>query len=118
VESIDSNLCFRVQIGVEQLFTQLMRPKLRSFITDMYKDVTYSLDEDGYTAAEYHDLVRKRFVKAWENLMEGYKDTLTDENFRTLLSLTLDVILRPWEKFMMSMKFTEVRHVLLPGPRD
>ena len=50
-----------------------MRPKLRTFIVDVYRDVSYTLDDDGYTAAEYQDLVRKRFVKAWEGLIDGYK---------------------------------------------
>lgn len=58
---------------MEQLFNQLLRPKLRTFIPDVYKDVSYVLDEDGYSAAELQDLVRKRFVKAWEGLIEGYK---------------------------------------------
>ena len=31
------------------------------------------LDDDSYAAAEYNDIVRKRFTKAWENLVEGYK---------------------------------------------
>jgi len=50
-----------------------MRPKLRTLIVDVYRDVSYSLDDDGYTAAEYQELVRKRFVKAWEALIDGYK---------------------------------------------
>jgi hypothetical protein len=58
---------------VEQLFNQLMRPKLRTLIVDVYRDVTYALDDDGYTATEYQDVVRKRFVKAWEGLIDGYK---------------------------------------------
>ena len=59
--------------GVEQLFNQLLRPKLRTFIPDIYKDVSYVLDDDGYSAAELQDTVRKRFVKAWEALIDGYK---------------------------------------------
>ena len=43
------------------------------FIPDVYKDVSYVLDDDSYTIAEYNDVVRKRFVKAWEGLVEGYK---------------------------------------------
>jgi len=39
----------------------------------VYKDVTYILDEDGYAAADYQDLVRKRFIKSWEALIDGYK---------------------------------------------
>lgn len=50
-----------------------MRPKLRTLVVDVYRDVSYALDDDGYTAAEYQDLIRKRFVKAWEGLIDGYK---------------------------------------------
>lgn len=50
-----------------------MRPRLRNLITDVYKDVAYVLDEDAYSASEYQDVVRKRFVKAWEALVDGYK---------------------------------------------
>jgi|SRR5712671_1013514 len=62
-----------LRVGVEQLFNQLLRPKLRTLLVDVYKDVSYVLDEDAYAAAEYQDVVRKRFVKAWEGLAEGYK---------------------------------------------
>lgn len=62
-----------MQVGVEQLFNQLMRPKLRTLISDVYKDVSYVLDDDAYSAAEYKDVVRKRFIKAWESLVDGYK---------------------------------------------
>lgn len=50
-----------------------MRPKLRTLIPDVFKDVSYVLDEDSYAAAEHQDLVRKRFIKMWEGLVDGYK---------------------------------------------
>ncbi len=61
------------QSGIEQLFNQILRPKLRNFILDMYKDISYVLDEYGYASADYQDLVRKRFVNSWETLIDGYK---------------------------------------------
>src|ERR1700730_8158488 len=61
------------QAGIEQLFNQLLRPKLRTLINDIYRDVSYVLDDEGYAQAEYHDVVLKRFVKAWEGLVNGYK---------------------------------------------
>lgn len=67
----------RWQAGVEQLFNQLMRPKLRTLITDVYKDVSYVLDDDEYSTTEYQDVVRKRFVKSWESLTDGYKVVYT-----------------------------------------
>jgi len=50
-----------------------MRPRLRTLIPDVYKDVSYVLDEDGYASAEYQDIVRKRFMKVWDGLTDGYK---------------------------------------------
>lgn len=50
-----------------------MRSRLRTLIPDVYKDVSYVLDEDGYATAEYQDIVRKRFIKVWEGLTDGYK---------------------------------------------
>ncbi|RPD65758.1 COG4-domain-containing protein [Lentinus tigrinus ALCF2SS1-7] len=97
-----------LRAGVEQLFNQLLRPKLRTFIPDIYKDVSYVLDDDGYAAAELQDTVRKRFVKAWEALIDGYKDTFTDSNFRLFYGLALDVLVRPWEKFATSLKYSEL----------
>ncbi|KAH9890716.1 COG4-domain-containing protein [Cubamyces lactineus] len=97
-----------LRAGVEQLFNQLLRPKLRTFIPDVYKDVSYVLDDDGYSAAELQDLVRKRFIKAWESLIEGYKDAFTESNYRLFFGLALDVLVRPWEKFVVSLKYSEL----------
>ncbi|TBU29088.1 COG4-domain-containing protein [Dichomitus squalens] len=97
-----------LRAGVEQLFNQLLRPKLRTFTVDIYRDVTYVLDEDAYAAAELQDTVRKRFVKAWEALIEGYKDTFTESNFRLFFGLALDVLVRPWEKFVTSLRYSEL----------
>ncbi|OBZ75472.1 Conserved oligomeric Golgi complex subunit 4 [Grifola frondosa] len=110
IHSISSNLRFRstLRAGVEQLFNQLMRPKLRSFIPDVYKDVSYILDEDAYAAADYQDVVRKRFIKAWEALVHGYKDYFTENNYRLFFGLALDVLVRPWEKFVVGLKYSEL----------
>ncbi|KAJ3877469.1 COG4 transport protein-domain-containing protein [Lentinula edodes] len=96
------------RVGIEQLFNQLIRPKLRTFITEVYKDVSYVLDDDSYSNAEYQDPVRKRFIRSWDTLMDDYKDSFTEANFRILFGLVLDTLLRPWERFMMGFKFTEL----------
>ncbi|KAF7295237.1 Cog4 domain-containing protein [Mycena indigotica] len=106
--NISAKIRSALRSGIEQLFNQLLRPKLRTLTTEVYKDVSYVLDEDAYAAAEYQDVVRKRFVKAWESLVDGYKDNFTDSNYRLFFGLALDVVLRPWEKFMMGLRFTEL----------
>ncbi|KAH8829698.1 COG4 transport protein-domain-containing protein [Flagelloscypha sp. PMI_526] len=97
-----------LRVGIEQLFNQLLRPKLRNLVADVYKDVSYILDEDTYSTSEYQDVVRKRFIKSWESLGEIYRDTFTEANHRQFFGLALDVLLRPWEKHLLTFKYTEL----------
>lgn len=94
--------------GMEQMFSQLMRAKLRTLIPDVYKDVSYVLDENSYANAEHQDVVRKRFTKFWEGLVDGYKDTFTENNYRVLFGLAMDTLLRPWEKHILTLHFSEL----------
>ena len=61
------------QTGVDQLFNQLIRPKLRNFVPEIYKDVSYVLDEESYSVSSNENIVQKRFLKAWQTLMDGFK---------------------------------------------
>ena len=61
------------QTGVDQLFNQLIRPKLRNFVPEIYKDVSYVLDEESYSVSSNENIVQKRFLKAWQMLMDGFK---------------------------------------------
>jgi hypothetical protein len=61
------------QTGLEQLFNQLIRPRLRNLLDEVYRDTTYLLDEDGFAEADEADIVRKRFARGWEILVEGYR---------------------------------------------
>ncbi|OCB91390.1 COG4-domain-containing protein [Sanghuangporus baumii] len=112
--------------GIDQLFNQLIRPRLRNFIPEIYRDVSYVLDEDGFSASEYQDIVRKRFIKAWENIVDGFKvvlinqrlsrqltsycgqDSFTESNYRIFVGQVIDVLIRPWEKYVMTVKYTEL----------
>ena len=62
-----------MQNGLDTLFNQLTKPRLRSLLDDIYRDVSYNLDEDTFAEAEDLDIVRKRFIRAWEQLVDGYR---------------------------------------------
>ncbi|GAA5946665.1 hypothetical protein JCM1841_000189, partial [Sporobolomyces salmonicolor] len=94
--------------GLDSLFNQLVRPRLRPLLSEVYKDVSYKLDEDGYADAEYRDEVRKRFVKSWDALLSGYRESLTENNFNLFFSTAVNVLVRPWESMIRGMKFTEL----------
>jgi len=97
-----------LKAGLDQLFNQLIRPRLRPLLSECYRDVTYLLDEDSYSEAEYQDIVRKRFVRSWEALVEPYKETFTTPNYQLIFGLTIGVLSRLWESQLKSMKFTEL----------
>lgn len=42
-------------------------------------------------------------------LSKFYKETLSEGNFRLFIGFALDVLLKPWERFVMALKYTEVR---------
>ncbi|ORY33702.1 COG4 transport protein-domain-containing protein [Naematelia encephala] len=94
--------------GLEQFFNQLTRPRLRSLLDDVYKDTTYVLDEESFALAEEDDSVRRRFARAWEGLIDGYRDAFTDHNYQSFFNLTVEVLVRPWEKMILNMRFTEL----------
>lgn len=121
-----------LKTGLDHLFNQLVRPRLRPLLSEVYRDVGYRLDEDGYADAEYRDEVRKRFVRCWEGLVSGYRvrpffpcfltfvlrgkanrlnlqDALTETNFNLFFATVVNVLVRPWESMIRGMKFTEVR---------
>ena len=106
--SADNRSASCLQSGLDQLFNQLVRPRLRPLIADCYKDVSYVLDEDSYGEAEYQDVVRKRFVKLWESLVEPYRATFTPANYQTVFSLTISVLARLWELHLKSMRVSEL----------
>ncbi|BEI80430.1 hypothetical protein CcaverHIS002_0109590 [Cutaneotrichosporon cavernicola] len=94
--------------GLEQFFGQVIRPRLRPLLDECYKDMTYALGEDAFADAEDQDLVRRRFVRGWENLMDGYRTSFTDHNYQIFYTMTVETLVRPWEKMVMGMAFTEL----------
>lgn len=117
--------------GIDQIFNQLTRPRLKTLLENVYKGVSYVLDEAGYNEAEANDVVRRRFVKGCDPLYEGFKvslvyhqnkrhDTLltnghhipqislTDTNFLVFFGMMIEVFVRPWERIVFDMQFTEL----------
>ncbi|GMK54850.1 hypothetical protein CspeluHIS016_0114360 [Cutaneotrichosporon spelunceum] len=94
--------------GLEQFFVLAIRPRLRPLLDECYRDVTYALGEDAFADAEDQDLVRRRFVRGWENLMDGYRSSFTDVNYQIFYTITVETLVRPWEKMVMGMAFTEL----------
>ena len=44
-----------------------------------------------------------------------HKETLSEGNYRLFIGFVLDVLLKPWERFVMALKYTEVRPLQPPN---
>ena len=113
-----------LQAGLDILFNQLLRPRLRNLIVEVFKDVSYILDDETYSTIDNQEYVRKRFVRAWETVVECYKvgqfgylyiysETLPEEclmerNYAMVFGMAVELLPRPLEKMTTSMKFNEV----------
>ncbi len=86
---------------LDHLFAQLTRPRLRPLLSEAYRDVTYVLDEERYMEAEAADLVQRRFIKGWDQILQVYREVLNESNFALYHSLAIDQIVRPWENLIL-----------------
>ncbi|CAG8540538.1 13245_t:CDS:10 [Ambispora gerdemannii] len=62
-----------LQSGLEQLFKQLVKPRIRPILQEAYKDIKYVLNEDEYHDQESNDNFAKRFVNGFDSLLHIYK---------------------------------------------
>jgi conserved oligomeric Golgi complex subunit 4 len=111
--------------GVQVLFHQIIKPRLRPLLADTFRDIDYSPDakhhsandagHDGssasHTAADHDDpdgpahddtLVRRRFDKVWNALLRPLKRILTDANFARLLEVAVSSLAKNLEKRVWS----------------
>lgn len=71
------------------LFNQLLRPRLRNLTAEVFKDISYVLDDEAYSTIDNQEYVRKRFIRAWESVVEGYKVGQCQCNFTYILIFRL-----------------------------
>ncbi|KAK0562936.1 Golgi transport complex subunit 4 [Tilletia horrida] len=93
---------------MDLLFTQIVRPRFRPILLEAYKDVSYTLNEDSYAEAEYADVVRRRFIKGWETVVVPYRTIFSEANYDAFIVTALEGLVRPWEKLVLGMRFTEL----------
>ncbi|KAE8210161.1 hypothetical protein CF327_g5934 [Tilletia walkeri] len=93
---------------MDLLFTQIVRPRFRPILLEAYRDVSYLLDDESYAEAEYSDLVRRRFIKGWETVVVPFRPIFSEANYDAFIVTALEGLVRPWEKLVMGMRFTEL----------
>lgn len=98
----------RLNAGLEQLFVQTLKPRIRPLYQEAYRDVKYVLDEDEYNEADSNDLFVRRFTQGFSKLIDIYRRTLTEANFAHMLDLIVAAVVKQWEKIVLQTRFNQL----------
>jgi hypothetical protein len=92
---------------LEQLLNQILKPRVRPLFQDSYREVKYVLEEDEYNEADIEERFVKRFRRGFENMINVYRRTLTENNFSTLMGLILEALTLQWERIVFQTRFNQ-----------
>ena len=105
--------------GIQVVFNNVVKARLRPILADAFRDVNYQVQEGDGEAGQGtngdanvgsliddgssgESLVRQRFTSAWQDLLVPVSRILTDRAFDRLLSITLTSVARLLEKRLWS----------------
>lgn len=97
--------------GIQVLFHQIIKPRMRPLLVDTFRDIDYAPDAEGGDGArgEGEDddenvevIVRNRFDRVWNTLMRPMKRILTESNYGKLLESSVTYLSRSLEKRIWS----------------
>jgi len=105
--------------GLQHLFSNVVRLRLRPVLADTFRDVDYSLSEEelaeaAAATAEYDgsggggdgdvasELVPRRFAHGWDQLMRPIGRIMTPKTFAALLDITAQYLAKQLEKRVWS----------------
>ncbi|KAI9048298.1 hypothetical protein LZ554_008093 [Drepanopeziza brunnea f. sp. 'monogermtubi'] len=95
--------------GLQVMFERVVKPRLRPVLSETFRDVDYSLDEEDLAEIArnndtdedqeiLNDLVARRFEHSWEALMKPIQRIMTPKSFASLLESTAKYLAKVLEK--------------------
>ncbi|PHH75098.1 hypothetical protein CDD82_4600 [Ophiocordyceps australis] len=97
--------------GIQVLFNQVVKLRLRPVLSDTFRDADYTLTEaelaelahqNDETEAQVLEQVPRRFEQGWEQLMKPIARIMTPRTFGSLLDITARYLARVLEKRVLS----------------
>ncbi|CAG9971412.1 unnamed protein product [Clonostachys byssicola] len=97
--------------GIQVLFNQVIKPRLRPVLADTFRDADYTLTEDDIAALtrggeedenEILEQVPRRFEYGWDQLMKPIGRLMTPGTFSSLSDLTARYLSKVLEKRILS----------------
>jgi conserved oligomeric Golgi complex subunit 4 len=97
--------------GIQVMFNNVMKPRLRPILLDAFRDVEYQLTkeelhelahEEGREDGEEGEIVRRRFQHGWDALTRPIGRIMTEKAFDRLLTLIVSYLSKLLEKKIWS----------------
>ncbi|KAG0160251.1 hypothetical protein PDIDSM_7778 [Penicillium digitatum] len=94
--------------GVQVLFNNVLKPRLRPLLADTFRDIEYApntntLEPDNPNSAiDNKELVKPRFTSLWTDLLTPFARILTPSAFDRVLGVTIAYLARLLEKRLWS----------------
>ncbi|CAG8495188.1 1950_t:CDS:10 [Paraglomus brasilianum] len=96
-----------LESGLDQLFGQTVKPRIRPLLQEAYRDVKYVLEEEEYHELEANDFFGRRFVNGFNSLQQLYKTRFTNNNYNHIMTLIMDSTINMLEKTISATKFNQ-----------
>ncbi|KAJ6446034.1 Leo1-like protein [Purpureocillium lavendulum] len=97
--------------GIQVLFNQVVKARLRPVLSDTFRDADYTLTEEELaemaqqndeTEEDVMDQVRRRFEHGWDQLMKALARLMTSSTYSHLLDITARYLSKVLEKRILS----------------
>ena len=100
--------------GIDALFTNVMKPRLRPVLADTFRDIDYSMtaeeleeakretELEGESDISSEDAVPRRFQQGWDALTKPIARILTDGNYDKILTVVISYLGEVLEKRIWS----------------
>ncbi|KAJ5762530.1 uncharacterized protein N7511_005912 [Penicillium nucicola] len=110
VQSFESKVTDLLNDGIQVIFNNVIKPRLRPILADAFRDIEYHPTPDNDPSSNTHmddessskELVKPRFTSSWSDLLVPLARILTPTAFDRVLAVTIAYLARLLEKRLYS----------------
>jgi hypothetical protein len=106
--SFESKVTDLLNDGIQVIFNNVIKPRLRPILADAFRDIEYTPDPTDPTSQSFdpetgnRELVKPRFTASWNDLLTPHARILTPGAFDRVLGVTVSYLARLLEKRLYS----------------
>ncbi|KAG4304681.1 hypothetical protein PORY_002074 [Pneumocystis oryctolagi] len=106
--------CIQSLMSLRDRFHNILNPRmLKKLLTDCFQNSLYIITSAYFNELEQEQLVQRRFIHGWDNLMANFKSQLTDQNMNSLVKMSGQLVAEKLEKIISTLKVNELGAIRL-----